>query len=96
MYIEFKPGEKHAAKGADTAETPDSFRDAGWLLGPDEVVIDIDELSKEQISEYIKRFDIRTQIVWTDRGAHFYFRKSQRSGSGSIRLGRGTLYSTHN
>ena len=76
MYIEFKPGEKHAAKGADTAETPDSFRDAGWLLGPDEVVIDIDELSKEQISEYIKRFDIHTQIVWTDRGAHFYFRKS--------------------
>ena len=90
MYIEFKPGEKHAAKGADTAETPDSFRDAGWLLGPDEVVIDIDELSKEQISEYIKRFDIHTQIVWTDRGAHFYFRKSpgySRAKNGICALG---------
>lgn len=76
MYIEFKPGEKHASKGADTAETPDSFRDAGWLLEKDEVVVDIDELSKDQIREFLKRFNIKTQIVWTDRGAHLYFRKS--------------------
>ena len=76
MYIEFKPGEKHASKGADTAETPDSFRDAGWLLEKDEVVVDIDSLSKDQIREFLKRFNIKTQIVWTDRGAHLYFRKS--------------------
>ena len=62
MYIEFKPGEKHASKGADTAETPDSFRDAGWLLEKDEVVIDIDSLSKDQIREYIKRAGIKTAI----------------------------------
>lgn len=75
MYIEFKPGEKHAAKGADRAETPDAFKDCGWVLEKDEVVIDIDELTKEQIQELLKRFNINTQRVWTDRGVHLYFRK---------------------
>ena len=90
MYIEFKPGEKHAAKGADTADTPDNFKDAGWLLEKDEVIVDIDELSKEQIAEFVKRFDIHTQMVWTDRGAHFYFRKSpgySRAKNGACALG---------
>lgn len=75
MYIEFKPGEKHAGKNADTSPSPDQFRDCGWLVEKDELIVDIDDLSKDQIRELIRRFNIGTQIVWTGRGAHFYFRR---------------------
>lgn len=90
MYIEFKAGEKHAAKGADIFESPDNFNDAGWLVEKDEVIVDIDSLSKGQIRELIKRANITTQIVWTDRGAHLYFRKSpgfSRAKNGVCALG---------
>ena len=75
MYVEFKQGAKHAGKNPDTSDTPDSFTDCGWLLEKDEVVIDIDSLSHDQIREFIKRFDVKTQTVWTDRGVHLYYRK---------------------
>lgn len=75
MYIEFKPGEKYAGKDADTSPSPDAFRDCGWLLARNEVVVDIDHLSKEQIREFIRRFNVRTQIVWTERGAHLYYHR---------------------
>lgn len=73
MYIEFKPGEKHAAKDADISKSHSSFQDAGWLLENDDIVIDIDHLPKESIKALLKTFDIKTQVVWTDRGAHLYF-----------------------
>lgn len=89
MYVEFKQGEKHAGKNAETSDTPDSFTDCGWLLEKDEVVIDIDELSKEQIREFIKRFNVKTQTVWTDRGVHLYYRKpaGSRAKNGACALG---------
>lgn len=77
MYIEFKPGMKHATKGADVSESHEHFQDAGWLIEDDEVIIDIDNLSKEVIEKIIEYFDIKTQTVWTDRGVHFYFRKPE-------------------
>lgn len=76
-YIEYKPGEKHAVRNADVSDNPDIFKDAGILLQDDDLVIDIDNLPKKTIEEIIKKFDIKTQIVWTDRGAHFYFRKTK-------------------
>ncbi len=76
-FIEYKPGEKHAVRNADVSSDPSTFRDAGILLRDDDLVIDIDNLPKKTIEEIIKKFDIKTQIVWTDRGAHFYFRKTK-------------------
>lgn len=90
MYVEYKPGEKHALTGADQAETPDAFKDAGLLLSDDEVVVDIDHLPKESIKAMISEFNIKTQVVWTDRGAHLYYKKPAwftRRRDGICRLG---------
>lgn len=77
MYIELDKDEKFARKGAAIADTPDVFKDAGYLFKEDEVVVDIDNLDKSVIKKIISQFNIKTQIVWTDRGAHFYFKKPQ-------------------
>lgn len=74
-YIEFKKGAKHALTGADISDTTDAFKDCGFLLKDDDVVIDIDHVGKDIISSMIDYFDIKTQTVWTDRGAHLYFKK---------------------
>ena len=75
MYVEFVNGEKYSNKDADISESLDHFQDAGYLLTRDEVVIDIDCLSHEVIKKLLATFDINTQIVWTPRGAHLYFKK---------------------
>lgn len=77
-YIEFIEGEKHAEKGADVMDTADHFKDAGYILKEDELVIDIDNLPKDLIERIIQVFDIDTQIVWSDRGAHLYFKRPAR------------------
>lgn len=90
MYIQFEPGQKFAKKGAAIAETPDVFSDCGYLLKDDEVVVDIDSLSKEQIRKMIDTFEVKTQVVWTDRGAHLYFKKPlsfSRAKNGTCALG---------
>ena len=75
MFIEYKQGEKHAGKGAPRSETMDTFQDCGQLLSDDDVVIDIDHLPKESIKSLITEFGIKTETVWTDRGAHLWFKK---------------------
>ncbi|WP_423372946.1 DNA primase family protein [Melissococcus plutonius] len=75
MYVEYLPGEKHATKDADVSESLDTFKDAGYLLTDTDLVIDIDDLDQYQIEQMIDRFDITTQVVWTTRGAHLYFKK---------------------
>lgn len=75
MYIEFEKGQKYANKISDISESHESFEDAGWLLDSNDYVIDIDDLSKDTIKKLIITFDIKTQIVWTDRGCHMYFKK---------------------
>lgn len=90
MYVEYKPGEKHAGRNPDRSDTPDSFENAGYEIGDNEIVIDIDHLPKETIKAMIKEFGIRTMTVWTDRGAHFYFQKPPdftRAKDGVCRLG---------
>lgn len=75
VYVEYLPNEKHAAKDADVSESLDTFNDAGYLLTDTDLVIDIDDLDQYQIEQMIDRFSITTQVVWTTRGAHLYFKK---------------------
>lgn len=90
MFIEYKDGKKHAGKNAERSESMDTFQDCGMLLNSDDIVIDIDHLPKESIKALIKEFGIKTQTVWTDRGAHLWFRKPSgfvRRFDGVCRLG---------
>lgn len=75
MYIEFLEGKKHPAKGADVADDHVAFKDAGYVLSENDLIVDIDNLEKEKIEKMVSLFNIKTQIVWTDRGAHLYFKK---------------------
>ena len=75
VYIEFKAGEKHATKGADISDSHEHFKDAGYLLTENDLIIDIDCLEKGVIEKLISLFNIKTQTVWTDRGVHLYFKK---------------------
>src|SRR5690349_11969554 len=76
-YIEFQEGKKFPSKNADRAKTPEAFKDAGALLEEKDLVIDIDVLPIPTIKKLIQYFNIKTQIVWTDSGAHFYYRKPE-------------------
>ncbi|WDF81848.1 phage/plasmid primase, P4 family [Lacticaseibacillus pabuli] len=77
MYAEFKEGQKHG--GYDPATTTDdnlsAFKDAGYVLTPHDLVVDIDELPPDKIKQMLKWFDIQTEVVFTKRGAHLYFNR---------------------
>lgn len=76
MYVEFDEGQKYSTnKNADQSESHEHFKDAGWVLTDDDLVIDIDELPKTAIEQFLKMFDIKTQYVWTNRGIHLYYKK---------------------
>ena len=90
MFIEYKEGEKHAGSEAAISETMDTFTDCGLLLTNEDVVIDIDHVPKDTIRAVLKEFGIVTQTVWTDRGAHLWFKKPAwftRRKDGICRLG---------
>lgn len=76
-FIEYEKGKKHAIKNADESETSDSFEDCGIKLNDTDLVVDIDDVPKDIIQAIIQFFNIQTQTVWTDRGAHFYFKKPE-------------------
>lgn len=77
VYKEFINNEKYPRKGAEISDTHETFASCGWVLKEDEVVVDIDCLQKEKIERLISLFNIKTQIVWTTRGCHLYFKKPQ-------------------
>ncbi|MBT2693155.1 DUF5906 domain-containing protein [Bacillus sp. ISL-55] len=77
MFKEFNDNEKYPRKNAEVADSHETFVSCGWILEEHEVVVDIDCLPKEKIEKLIHLFNIQTQIVWTSRGAHFYFKKPQ-------------------
>lgn len=90
MFIEYQNGEKHAGTNAALSESMDSFQDCGLLLTNEDVVIDIDHVPKETIKAALSEFGIITQTVWTDRGAHLWFKKPAwftRRRDGVCRLG---------
>lgn len=78
-FVEYKEGEKHASVNPDQSDDASAFNDAGLILSDQDVVIDIDHLPKESIKAMIRDFKIKTFTVWTDRGAHLYFRKPSES-----------------
>jgi len=82
MYIEYENGTKFANpnKGLNYSESHDDYEDCGYVLKPNEVVIDIDisetsnkGFSKDTILKQIALENIDTQIVETSRGYHIYF-----------------------
>jgi putative DNA primase/helicase len=75
MFVEFKEAQKFASVIADQSEFHESFKDAGYVLTDSDLIVDIDNLPKETIEKMVQAFDIKTQIVWTDRGCHLYFAK---------------------
>jgi putative DNA primase/helicase len=77
LYVEFLPGNKHPSKNADVSDDHTHFKDAGYLITENDLIVDIDNLEKDKIIKMISIFNIKTQIVWTDRGAHLYFKKPQ-------------------
>ena len=74
-YIEFQEGKKYPSKNADRANNPEAFKDAGYIMNEEELVVDVDVLTRASLEKLINYFGIKTQIVWTDEGAHFYFKK---------------------
>lgn len=75
MYVEFKEGQKFSSSVADKSEFHEAFQDAGYVLTDTDLIVDVDCLPKDIIEKMILAFDIKTQVVWTDRGAHLYFEK---------------------
>lgn len=86
MFVEFEKGQKYSNKLADISDDAESFSDAGWILEDDDYVIDIDSITKDLIKKIIVAFNIKTQIVWTERGAHFYFKKPDGFRNGANRI----------
>jgi putative DNA primase/helicase len=74
-YIEYVDGGKHALKNAAVSPFHEGFDSAGKKLKANEVVVDIDGIDKKIIKQIITFFDIKTEIRWTNRGAHFYYTK---------------------
>jgi putative DNA primase/helicase len=75
VYKEFINNEKYPRKNAEMADSHETFESCGWVIEEDEVIVDVDNLEKPKIEKLISLFGIKTQIVWTSRGAHFYFKK---------------------
>lgn len=86
MYLEFEPGKKYASNGAEISDSIDSFRDAGYLLTDNDLIVDIDCLDRHQIEKMIVTFNIKTQIVWTSRGVHLYYKKSESFTRGANKI----------
>lgn len=80
-FVKYKEGTKYRDPdfGLDEYnDNADSYWDAGLMIDDNTVVIDIDlEGNKphDLINKIIEEFGIETQVVYTDRGAHFYFDK---------------------
>ena len=90
MFIEYVPGTKHAGIKPERSETMDAFTDCGMELTNEDVVVDIDHIPKEAIKALITDFGLKTRTVWTDRGAHLWFKKPSwfvRRKDGICRLG---------
>lgn len=75
MFVRYKENEKHGGKNPEISQDLTIFDDAGYLLDENDLIIDIDSVPIAAIEAMIKIFNIRTHTVWTDRGAHFYFKK---------------------
>lgn len=92
MYVKFDEGQKFTRtqlKYQELSDSLDGFNDAGYILPDDELVVDIDCLPIDTIKAMINEFNIKTKVVWTDRGAHLYFKRPMgfRRAKGVTALG---------
>lgn len=84
MFIEFEEGTKFAKEGSPLSESHEGFQDAGYLLDKTDLVIDLDfndvsqEKAYERVHAVLDLFEIKTQVVYSNRGAHLYFKKTKR------------------
>ena len=76
MYVEFVKGMKFPTRNPEYSDFLDSFEDAGHVIEDDEVIVDIDNFSHEFCRQLIDYFGITTKTIWTDRGVHLYFNKT--------------------
>lgn len=97
QYIEFMPGDKYPTAEKRITYDLNELDTAGYVIKNDEVIIDIDDLSRDVIDELIRRFEIDTEIRYTERGVHLYFKKPKgfrQKSSGIIPLGFEVEYKT--
>ncbi|AAY53219.1 gp34 [Listeria phage P35] len=95
MFIEFEEGTKFAKEGSPLSESHEGFQDAGYLLDKTDLVIDLDfndvsqEKAYERVHAVLDLFEIKTQVVYSNRGAHLYFKKPKgyRAKNGVCLLG---------
>lgn len=85
-YMEFEPGRKFPPKNADISDDLGLFKDAGYVLKDEDLVIDIDNLDRDQLKGLIKTFNIKTHTVWTDRGVHFYYKRPEWFTKGANKI----------
>jgi putative DNA primase/helicase len=75
VYIEYENNKKYPKKDADISDNHEAFKNAGWLIKEEDLIVDIDNIPKDIIKKIISLYNIKTQTVWTTRGVHFYFKK---------------------
>lgn len=72
-YIKYAKGGKFPAKPQEISDNLDAFDDAGKLIEENEVVIDIDGISRQLIEKIIDYFRIDTEYWITNNGVHFHY-----------------------
>lgn len=97
-FIQFQPGQKFAGKDAPTSSKAETFDDAGIVLTKSDLVVDIDafEGRHDKLVSMLDTLGIKTQTVYTKRGAHLYFKKPGRfkQAGGQTPLGIKVEYKT--
>lgn len=80
-YLKYIDNQKFASgldqlkSQATISDNLDDFEDAGYIIGDNEIIVDIDEIDREILEAMLRIFEINTETVWTDRGVHLYFKK---------------------
>ena len=78
-YVQYYKGQKYGAYGQIPFDENKLLLvdDAGYILKPNEVVIDVDCLNIDQLRALLNTFpdELNTEIRRTDRGIHIYYTK---------------------
>lgn len=74
-YIEFVEGQKYPTAEKRISYDLNEMNSAGYVIKSDEIIIDIDDLPKPVIDEFLRQFNIQTETRITERGVHLYFKK---------------------
>lgn len=79
MYIQYVDGTKKPYKDElnNFVYSPDleTFNTCGIVITDDDIVLDFDEVDKEILKQIITLLNIKTEICYTDRGMHLFFKK---------------------